>query len=153
MPAISARSPRPQHRRREVPIRVQRPAQQLGEPLDISGLRDHAVADVAFGHEAHFVGSSFGLKLTMVCSKPLGSSPEKIHEGYPNRDIALSQPTKTEMIRALTISMKKPHTRGTTMKARWAAPYCWVTAVMLAMAVAVEPSAIPPKPAEITTAS
>lgn len=61
--------------------------------------------------------------------------------------------TKAEIIRAFTISMKKPQTRGTTINARWAAPYCWVTAVMFAIAVAVEPSAIPPNPADITTAS
>ncbi|GEM_PF-5204296 len=71
----------------------------------------------------------------------------------PQGDQACHHPTKAEMIRALTISMKKPHTRGTTMKARWAAPYCCVTAVMLAIAVAVDPSAIPPKPADMTTAS
>ncbi len=44
------------------------------------------------------------------------------------------------MIRAFTTSMKKPHTSGTTIKARGAAPYCLATAVMLTIAVAVEPS-------------
>ncbi|CLQ61476.1 Uncharacterised protein [Mycobacterium tuberculosis] len=39
------------------------------------------------------------------------------------------------------------------MKALCAAPYCWVTAVMLAMAVAVDPSVMPPKLADITAAS
>ena len=57
------------------------------------------------------------------------------------------------MISALTISMKKPQTSGTITKARCAAPCCCATVVILAMAVAVEPSVIPPNPAEITAAS
>ena len=51
------------------------------------------------------------------------------------------------------MSTKKPHTSGTMMKARCAAPWLRVTAVMLATAVAVEPRAMPPKPAVITAAS
>src|SRR5690606_7686690 len=50
---------------------------------------------------------------------------------------------------ALARSMTNPHTRGTTMKAFGAAPNSRLTAVMLATAVAVEPSAIPPNPAHI----
>ncbi|MNU05825.1 hypothetical protein D3C72_2507740 [compost metagenome] len=57
------------------------------------------------------------------------------------------------MITALTRSMKKPHTSGTIRNAWCAAPYFWVTVVILTMAVAVEPSAIPPKPEAITLAS
>ena len=57
------------------------------------------------------------------------------------------------MINAFAKSMKKPQTNGTTIKARWAAPYCCVTAVILTIAVAVEPSVIPPKPELITAAS
>ena len=54
---------------------------------------------------------------------------------------------------ALTRSRKKAETRGTIRKARVESPYCLVTAVMLAIAVGVEPSAIPPNPAQITAAS
>ncbi len=51
------------------------------------------------------------------------------------------------------MSTKKPQTSGTTMKARCAAPWLRATAVMFATAVAVEPSVMPPKPAQITTVS
>lgn len=54
---------------------------------------------------------------------------------------------------ALAMSMTKPHTKGTTTNARGAAPYSRVTALMLAIAVAVEPRAMPPNPAHITAAS
>ncbi len=54
------------------------------------------------------------------------------------------------MIRAFTTSMKKPHTNGTTMKARGAAPYCLATALMLTIAVAVDPKVMSPKPAQMT---
>ena len=49
--------------------------------------------------------------------------------------------------------MKKAQTNGTMINARWEAPYCLLTADILAMAVGVEPSDIPPKPAETTAAS
>ena len=57
------------------------------------------------------------------------------------------------MTRASTMSMKKPHTSGTTITALYAAPYCWVTAILLAIAVAVEPNLMPTNAAEITAAS
>ena len=63
------------------------------------------------------------------------------------------KPTKNLIIIALTISIKKPQTKGKIMNARWAAPYCLATADMLTIAVAVEPRVIPPKPALITVAS
>ena len=75
---------------------------------------------------------------------------------YPKRDAAMSarqRPTKKLMIRAFTKSMKKPQTKGTMMKARCAGPYCLATADMLTIAVAVEPSVMPPKPALMTLAS
>ena len=62
-------------------------------------------------------------------------------------------PTKKLIIRAFTRSIKNPHTSGTTIKARCAAPYCLATAVMLTIAVAVEPRVMPPKPALMTVAS
>lgn len=54
---------------------------------------------------------------------------------------------------ALIRSMKKPHTSGTIMKACGALPYSLVTALMLAIAVAVDPRVMPPKPAQTTVAS
>ena len=66
---------------------------------------------------------------------------------------ARDQPTKAEMTSAFTMSMKKPQTSGTMMNARCAAHCCCVTAVRLAIAVAVDPSVMPPNPAHMTTAS
>ena len=54
---------------------------------------------------------------------------------------------------ALTRSRKRAETNGTIRNARVEDPYCWVTAVMLAMAVGVEPKVMPLKPAQITPAS
>ena len=54
---------------------------------------------------------------------------------------------------AFTMSMKKAETRGRIMNARAQAPWSFVTAVMLAMAVGVAPRLMPVKPDEITAAS
>ena len=54
---------------------------------------------------------------------------------------------------ALTMSMKKAQTNGTIINARCDAPYCLLTADILARAVGVEPREIPPKPAHTTAAS
>lgn len=60
---------------------------------------------------------------------------------------------KKPMTTALAKSITKPQTSGTITKAFLAAPNSRVTAVILATAVAVEPNAMPPKPAQITAAS
>ena len=62
-------------------------------------------------------------------------------------------PTVIPITNALIRSMKNPQTSGTMMKARCAAPYYFATAVMFTIAVAVEPRAMPPKPALMTAAS
>jgi hypothetical protein len=54
---------------------------------------------------------------------------------------------------ALSKSMKNADTSGNTMNALGDGPNFWVTAVMLAIAVGVEPSVKPLKPAAITAAS
>ncbi len=46
-----------------------------------------------------------------------------------------------------------PQASGTMTKGLWARPYLLATAVMIASVVAVEPSAMPTKPALVTTAS
>src|SRR5688572_28512812 len=85
---------------------------------------------------------------------PQYAAMEKSMAGWESvafRFLFAAQPAITPTITALARSMKKPHTSGTITNARGAAPYSRATAVMLAMAVAVDPSAMPPKPA-LTTA-
>jgi len=53
--------------------------------------------------------------------------------------------TKKLMMSAFIRPMKNPQTSSKTMEARYAAPYCFATAVMLTIALAVEPEVIPPK--------
>ena len=50
------------------------------------------------------------------------------------------------IIRALVISIRKAETKGTITNALYAAPYLRVIADMLAIAVGVAPSDIPPNP-------
>ena len=54
---------------------------------------------------------------------------------------------------AFAMSIKKAETSGRIMNARAQAPWSFVTAVMLAMAVGVAPRLMPVKPAEITAVS
>ena len=67
--------------------------------------------------------------------------------------ISRAQRTRKPIAAAFARSMKNAETNGKMMKAVGAAPCVFVTAVILAMAVGVAPSAIPPKPAVITAAS
>ena len=63
-----------------------------------------------------------------------------------------AQYTMRVMASAFTRSMKKAEISGRMMKARGAAPWRRVTAVMLAMAVGVAPRPMPVKPEEMTAA-
>lgn len=68
-------------------------------------------------------------------------------------DHARCHRTRKPSAAALARSMKNADTSGRMMNATVAAPCIFVTAVMLAIAVGVAPSATPQKPAEITAAS
>ena len=75
------------------------------------------------------------------------------NNAYDHRQISHKRPTNAGISNAFTRSKKKADTSGTIKKARVDGPYCCVTAVMLAIAVGVDPREIPPKPAQITAAS
>jgi len=48
----------PGERSSEVTIRAQRSAQDAGKALNIASLRNHAIADIALGHQAPLEGFS-----------------------------------------------------------------------------------------------
>ena len=78
----------------------------------------------------------------------LGDAPPK-----SIRRLTSYSDAKTAMASELMISMKMPQVSGTMTKALCARPYWVATAVMIAIVVAVEPRAIPAKPADMTAAS